>query len=291
MCLPEARGSGTVKDDMYAFGVTCIGLLNGRDYFSKITREEAIIAKLAHSTYGNYAVEGRVPMNFLEVLRGLTCDDMRDRWGPESLEMWLNGRRLTPIQPKPDRRSQRPFKFEGKDYTSARELAHALASHWEASLDPILDGKIEIWLRRGLEVNELADAVALAIRMSQAVQIDTRQVNDLTISRVLMLLDPHAPVRYRDICIHPGGFGNALALAMMQKEAPAPYAENHRAGNRQTLGRGARLSQRRTGTLRQPLQRAIGNLGTTMVGWGIERCAYEMSDPCTASVPWSKLSM
>ena len=278
MCLPEARGTGTVKEDMYAFGITCIGLLNGRDYFSRITHEEVIIGKLMHSTYANYAGEGRVPMNFLEVLRGLTCDDIRDRWGPDSLEMWLNGRRLTPIQPKPDRRSQRPFKFEGKEYTSTRELSHALATHWEASLEPILDGKIEIWLRRGLEINELADAVALAIRMSQAVQIEARQVNDLTIARVLMLLDPHAPIRYRDTCIHPGGFGNALATAMMQKKPLRPYAEMI---GRELVKYWVEAQGYHTAELahyESTFKEQSSNLGTTMVGWGIERCAYEMSD-------------
>lgn len=278
MCIPEGRGGGTVKEDMYAFGIACIGLMNGRDYVSHLSDVDVVLSKLSHSTYANYAGEGRVPMNFLEIIKGLVADDQKDRWGLESFDMWLNGRRLTPVQPQPARRSQRPFKFEGKDYTSSRELANAMAMNWDAAAAPILDGRLEIWLRRGLEVNELADFVALAIRMSQAVQIEARQVNDLTIARVLMLLDPRAPVRYRDIRVHPEGLGNALAVAIMQKKALRPYVE--------ILGRelvkywveAQGYHDAELGHFESQAKEQAGNLSTAMMGYGIERCIYEMSD-------------
>ena len=51
-----------------------------------------------------------------EPLRGMLSDDPAKRWSLEDLEMWLNGRRLSLMQPALAERAQRPFRFEGKKY-------------------------------------------------------------------------------------------------------------------------------------------------------------------------------
>lgn len=285
MANPEARGQGTVKDDLYALGMVSIGLLNGRDFpIQGQSAAEVVQAKLAQSTYANYATESRVPLNLLELLRGLLCDDMRDRWKLDELDLWLNGRRVSPIQPKPAKRSQRPFRFEGKDYYAARELANAFARQWDAASAPIMDGRLEIWLRRGLEENEIADAVTLAIRMAQA-SGEQRQTSDFAIARVLMILDPKAPVRYREIRVTLDGFGAALATAVMQNKPLRPYAEilarelpKHWVG-----AQGYHNTE--LGHYEAQFKDLAGNLSTSMVGWGIERCLYELNETLHCQSP------
>lgn len=278
MANPDARGQGYTKDDLYTLGITCIGLLNGRDITHGLSHDEVVRSKLAQSSYANFASDSRVPLNLLEVMRGLLCDDPRDRWDLENLDLWLNGRRLTPIQPKPAKRAQRGIKFEGKDYYTARELAHAMSNRWDAAAAVILDGRLEVWLRRGLEDNETADAVGVAIRMAQALQGDPRQVTDLAVARVLIILDPQAPLRYRDVRVTLDGFGSALACAMMQKKPVRPFVEilardlpKHWIDAQGTYN--AELSH-----FENQFKDLTGNLSTQMMGWGIERCLYELND-------------
>lgn len=285
MANPEGRGQTSVKDDLYALGMVSIGLLNGRDFpVQGQSAPEVVASKLAQSTYANYATESRVPLNLLELLRGLLCDDTRDRWKLEDLDLWLNGRRVTPIQPKPAKRSQRPFRFEGKDYFSVRELANAMSRLWDAAIPVVMDGRVEIWLRRGLEDNELADVVASVIRVAQATG-DQRQVGDLALARVLLVLDPRAPIRYREVRVTLDGFGNALATASMQKKPLRPYAEILARDLAKHWVSAQGYHNTELAHYESQFKDLAGNLSTPMMGWGIERCLYELNETLHCQSP------
>lgn len=278
MANPEGRGQGFVKDDLYALGVAFLGLLSGRDPNRGWTSDEIIRAKLAQSSYAALATEARVPLNVIEVLRGLLIDDYHDRWDLENLDLWLNGRRLNPIQPKPAKRAQRPFKFGGEDFFTAHELAHSLAEKWDDAAEPIIDGRLEIWLRRGLEHNALADAVALAVRLGQAVQGEPRLVSDFTVAHVLALLDPDAPLRYRDVRVTLDGFGAALAVTMMNKRPIRPYVEILARNLPKKWIDAQGTYNPELGHFENQFNDLTANLQTQMIGWGIERCLYELNE-------------
>jgi len=282
MALPEGRGQGYTKDDLYALGITFIGLLNGMDPAKGWTTDAVIRAKLQQSTYAVWASDNRVPLNLLEVMRGLLCDDVRDRWDTESLDLWLNGRRMTPLQPQPAKRAQRGFKFEGKDYHTARELAHAMAANWDAAAGPIMDGRLEVWLRRGLEASDTADAVALAIRMAQAMQGDATAIADFAVARVLILLDPRAPLRYREISVRLDGFGTAMAVAAMQDRPLKPYSLILARDLAKHWIDAQGVFSPELSHFEGQFKELSGNLATNSIGWGIERCLYELSEhlPC-----------
>lgn len=275
---PEGRGQGYSKDDLYALGLTVISLLSGRDITDGWSTEEVIRAKMAQSTYATFASEGRVPLNLIEFVRGVLCDDPKERWDLEDVDLWLQGRRLTPIQPKPARRGQRPFKFEGREIFTMPELAHAMSTRWDAAAGPILDGRIEVWLRRGLEDNESADAIATAVRVAQAQINDPRLSTDLVIARVLIILDPKAPLRYREVRTTLDGFGTALACAFMQQRPLRSFAE--------ILGRDLAkfwieaqgLYSPELGHFESQFKDLSANLSTNMMGAGIERCLYEVNE-------------
>lgn len=275
---PEGRGQGYPKDDLYALGLTVISLLTGRDITEGWTTDEVVRAKLAQSTYAALSTEGRVPLNLIEFVRGVLCDDPKERWDLENVDLWLQGRRLTPIQTKPARRAQRPFKFEGREIFTMPELAHAMSTRWDLAAAPILDGRLEVWLRRGLEDNESADAVATSIRMAQAQSNDPRQSTDLTIARVLIVLDPRAPVRYREVRTTLDGFGAALATAFMQGRPLRSYAEILSRDLAKYWIEGQGMYSPELGHFESQFKDLTANLSTPMMGAGIERCLYEVNE-------------
>ena len=77
----------------------------------------------------------------------------------------------------------------------------------------------------GLELTDLADSIAATIKNSLAATGAQKDQLDLLIARVLMLLDPRAPIRFRDFCVHIEGFGTALAAAMLSKEKLQPFTD------------------------------------------------------------------
>lgn len=280
MCQPEGRGAGTYDDDYYALGISTVMVLIGRNPADQVGDAELIARKLQHGSYATLVRDQRVPLNVIEVLRGLLADDTGQRWGFEDLDLWFNGRRMSPVQARPVRRAQRAFVFMNQEFLVPRQLAHAMATHWDKAAPIVLEGKLEIWLRRGLEDNQLADQVAMAIRNATAGgDSNRRAINDIALANVLIVLDPLAPIRYRELRAHLDGFGWILSVLMARgsdtrrltevllREIPKMWL-----GARESFSSEFVQLDGNFRELRDFLQDG-GNKGS-----GLERCLYEMNE-------------
>ncbi|TAN57844.1 MAG: hypothetical protein EPN26_02205 [Rhodospirillales bacterium] len=226
MCLPAARGSGSYADDLYALGVSMLMLKLGRNPLKSLDTEPLLRGKILKGSYSLLVGDERLPLSMIELLRGLLCDDPHERWSVNDLELWANGRRLSPLQPKQEKRAVRGFAFAGAEYNTCRELAFAMSMNWDKALAPMMDGSLELWLRRGIENKELADAASAAFKAAkQAPASDLKQAEDLLVTRMLLLLDPMAPIRYKSLSALPLGFGPALAVIMATKSDPKLFAD------------------------------------------------------------------
>jgi hypothetical protein len=280
-----ARGSGTFSDDLYSLGVTLVFLLLGRNPVAHMDDEALLKMKIQQGSYSTLVGDERLPLAFIELLRGLLCDDPDQRWDIESLDLWLSGRRLSPLQQRHEKRAARGFPFNGKEYLNCRELAAAMSRNWDLAIPPVLEGKLELWLRRAVEDKERAQAVADVVRMALNGG-DKRVGSDLMLCKVLIMLDPTAPIRYKGFNAMPDGVGSALAAVMAQKgntkllvevilrEVPRLWFE-------------ARKSYLPDNSLMDSNFKELKNyLTQTGMGFGLERCLYEMNDalPCQSSL-------
>jgi len=278
MANPTARGSGMYADDMYALGVTLLMLALGRNPMAGRSDDEILDKKVKDGSYAALVGDERLPVSMIECLRGLMTDDAEQRWTTENIELWLNGKRLTPVQARAEPHSQRGFKFAEKEFWSCRPLAMELHRYWDEAAKVIHDGSLEIWIRRGLELNDLADSVSAAIKTTLAMPGDQKETDDVLVSRVLMLLDPAAPVKYRTFCTNLDGFGSALAIAMLQKKSLQPYTDFI---NRD-LWRywvAAQAAFNNDNSRWDGVFKDLKNyMKDTNSGGGIERCVYELNE-------------
>ncbi|MGE5517115.1 MAG: hypothetical protein ACM31D_15010 [Bacteroidota bacterium] len=277
-----ARGSGTYSDDLYALGVTLIFVYLGRNPVGHMDDETLLKMKIQLGSYNTLVGDERLPLAMVELLRGLLCDDPDQRWDVEALDLWLSGRRLSPLQPRHEKRAARGFPFNGKEYGNCRELAVAMAKNWEAAIPPVLEGKLELWLRRAVEDKDRAQVVSDMVRMVLNGGAERKVVTDQMLCKVLMLLDPTAPIRYKGFNAMPDGVGTALAAIMAQKGDTRLVAE---VINREVpkLWFEARKYYLPDNSLMEGNFRELkGYLGQTGLGFGLERCLYEMNDalPC-----------
>ena len=202
MAEPSGRGVGGPPDDLYALGVLLIVLLTGQQPCAGKTPEEIVATKLRIGSYGALAGKAPVPLKMTEPLRGLLCDDPKERWTVKDLEFWLNGRHLTPKQPSLPTKATRPFRFAGEQFLDARSLAHAMACNWDEACKALQgDGVVE-WLRRALSAEDAADLLAGILRTAQMSAAGSSQLEDRYVAHILMVLDPRAPLRYRNLAVN-----------------------------------------------------------------------------------------
>lgn len=278
MAHHAARGSGHFSDDMYSLGVSLVLLLLGRNPAAHLDETTILMQKIAIGTYPALVGEERLPIGSIEVLRGLVCDDVEERWTIESLDLWLSGRRLSPIQAKLPKRAQRVFHFNGKEYTSARDVGVAFSRHWDEAIPVVLEGKLELWLRRSLEDQGKADGVAAAVRNVTGSLSDRRAASDVMLAKVCMVLDPTAPIRYKGFHAMPDGFGPALALMVAEQRDLSRITECiMREVPKLWLGEREKYSPENT-LMEQSFRELRDFLKSPLVGAGLERCLYVLNE-------------
>jgi hypothetical protein len=281
MAQPSGRGGGNYADDMYSFGASVLMIALGRNPLAGLPDAEIIRRKIQIGSYAALVGDERVPMALIECLRGMLTDDAEQRWQPTNIDLWLNGKRLTPIQAKSEPQSQRPLRFADMEFHSIRPLSYAMFQNWDKALSIINDGSLEVWIRRGLELNDLADAIASAIKGTGAA-LGKGEADDIIIARVLMLLDPRAPIRYRDFRLFTEGFGSSLAVAMLRKQKLQPYTDFIT----RELWRYWIVAQVKFNVDNQQYEGVFRELRNYLKdqnsGGGIERCVYELNEwqPC-----------
>lgn len=282
MALPAGRGDGSSLNDLYSLGVTILALLIGHTPLAGMTDEQVIEEKLTHGSYNALVGRERLSLTMMEVLRGLLNDDPKERWTVSDLMYWSNGRRQNPKPQAIPRKANRPFVFDGEEYQTTRDLANAFANNWDAAVTPIKDGSLNVWLRRGFSDEELIESVNAAVTDPVAIE----RSDDWAVARVCIALDPHAPIRYRELRATVEGLGALIGAYLdddemrdlfskvLREQIPGFWQKNQR-----------RLSEAQEKFVAE-YDRARSNIDRIGLGLGIERVAYDLNPnlPCRSEI-------
>lgn len=283
MAQPAGRGPGMIGDDLYALGVTLLILHLGRSPVADLDNETILKLKMDKGTYAALTSQIRLPQSLVEPLRGLMTDDPKQRWSLSDLDMWLQGRRMSPRQPAVPRRAARAFDLQGEQSLHCRALARSLARHSAAAAALIERGEVEKWVRRSVGDEGRAEAMQTAVASAAAGRGASQE--DRLVTRVAIALDPPAPIRYRGVSVMPDGVGTALAEAMWQNTGVQPFAEiitgqfPHFWVNCQADFRPEYVPTIQAYDGYRALLEHVG------MGFGIERIVYELCPACPCLSP------
>lgn len=219
MAQPGGRGPGMIKNDLYALGICVAMTLRGGNPLVGKSNEEIIHEKIENGSYGALIGSERLPAYLVEFLRGVLHDDESARWGLDDVLRWLEGRRLSAKQPHNTMKARRPFVFRERKYWDLRSLAMSLAAHISDAVALVEKDSIDLWLKRNFEGRDLE------ARLEMFWKKEDGALRERVVAELSQVLDPYAPVRYKDLAVFPEGFGTALADAMARSEDVQHYAE------------------------------------------------------------------
>lgn len=218
------RGTGSLQDDLYSFGVTLAMLLRHDDPNEHLSEEEIIERKMEEGSYITLLGKERLSGAILELLRGLLYDDEGQRWTLDDVLVWMDGRRLSPKQAARRSKANRPVLFNGEKYIRPEMLARDLSKNVGEARQLIDSGEMEQWLSRALE-----DKLALARYENALKQADEGGKGpgyaEQLVTRLAIALHPEGPIRFKSINVMPDGVGAALIEAYCLKRDIQSYVD------------------------------------------------------------------
>jgi hypothetical protein len=278
------RATGTQADDLYALGVLVL-FLNMGNALHASSDEQVIAAKINFGTFSALAGGEKVSPTMAELLRGLLCDKVSDRWTLKNLEMWMLGQYFNPVLPNLPQRATRPIRLGGGEHMNRPAVANALAVHWDEALTAVENGTLESWLKRGFNDDKVAEPLhnirGLALSYGASTGAKHRMV-----SRLIQFMGPNLPICYKSIRVNPAAMGNMLASVIDQPTLRTDFVEMLRGRlpqgwvDQQLKQTSELASIRRT---LDGIEKVIERPGP---GYSVERVLYELDPtmPCRSEL-------
>jgi serine/threonine protein kinase len=218
LATPDGKGPGGVLDDVFALGMTLYCFSSGK-YPGEGQNPDALMARrIAYGSVSSLVDTSQIPSELFDPITAMIDDDLKTRWTLNTLLEWIAGRRPTLPVRKPVARRGTPLKIGPISALEPAELAFALHRFPKDGQDALGRDEIKGWLKD----NDVQRVIALAGE-------DKSQTNaapsEVMLARMVMRLDPHGPLRYRDLAFHPGGAGALAHTAMLDPNKRAQLEE------------------------------------------------------------------
>jgi hypothetical protein len=224
MTAAPGRGTGTLNDDIYSFGVSLAVLMRHNDPTESMSDDEIIVRKMDEGSYTTLVGRDRFNGAILELLRGLLQDDERQRWTLDDIMVWLDGRRLSPKQATRRSKAARPIVFNGEKYIRPELLARDLNKNVSEARQLVEGGELEQWLFRALDDKATLARYEAAVKQAEDSGKGAGYPDQLA-TRVSIALHPEGPMRFKSISVLPDGVGTSLVEAYLMKRDIQAYID------------------------------------------------------------------
>jgi hypothetical protein len=284
------KGVGNKNIDYYALGMTICSVIMGK-FFNSLEDAETISAKLHRGSYEFILKLGYVPRKIESLVKGLIIDNTSQRWGFTEITNILEGK--SDNENLVDKNfSTRAIIFNGKDYYSRKALAFALHQNWALAKEFIKTDKIKKWLQSNAVEEiflESLQAVTFQVATGKVADFKTFDLDNESLIRTLILIDPEAPVRIYNTAFNKDGIGTLLAYCL---DAGLPDLVNTVTSS--IIANVYNSFEYVWGLLENhegisellPIYKCIDFINKRAAGFGLERCLYELSPtlPCQSQI-------
>ena len=278
MAKSSARGLGSPADDLYSFGAVLAFLLTGGSEIVGKSDEEIVRSKILRGSYSTLLGEARVSLGVMEPLRGMLCDDPKERWTISDIEQWLGGRQQSPMQPMLPKRAARSLSLGGDECWTKLSLCDAMGANWQEAGQLINSGELQTWLKRALSDDEAVQALQDVIE-SASVMADNEE--RLT-AKALIVLEPTLPLRFKDLSVKIDGLTDAFAIDFHDQQFRQTFIDMMTAKLPQTYLQSQLGTRSDQVALMKKFDMINFFLDRPNIGTGIERALYETNPvwPC-----------
>ena len=222
-CLPEARGPGTIADDVYALGVLILGLCLGAPPLEGVPEDEVIDRKIRLGSYAALLGDRRLPPSLADIVSAMLADEASQRPSPERIAQ--GGSLAGPkVVSRKRVNAAVPLLLGETSIWTTPQLAYAISKSPDLVRRALQLGQVNHWLRRCLNEVVLAEKLEALVRPASGPSLLDSDDPDRVAAALLeisRLLDPSASVIWHGLCLMPDGVGSLLASVAGRPEPEA----------------------------------------------------------------------
>lgn len=285
---PLGKADYNIGADCYALAILALHLTLGIRPFHDISKEDFIENMFTKGSFHTLIVQWDFSSEMQDLFRGLLNDARRERWDPESIGNWLMGRQFNLIMPSIPAESSRGFDFKGHVYYNRKAVANAISRDWKDAYAVLADNKLGRWVETSVHKPEAGDHILRASSGISSDNIHYERLNNESIARIISLLDPGGPIRLKHLATMIDSIGTMITSAFLSGEqddlqtlvqmleSDLPWFVNEQlSGSGQDYGNAL-----------WKLQRTRNFLRNKAIGFGIERCIYDLHPelPCQSKL-------
>ena len=275
LSIPEGRGNGNEKNDIYAIGAVMMALYLGHELGSDLSTPELLRIKLKKGSYQALLADDHIPNQISPILRNLLNDNIENRLNYLQAYNLLDGKAGNYSSSSLGDRPKKTISFNGEKFYNARDFAIAISTTPEDAYELVKSGKLLDWIKNGLENEKLAGKIE---KLLAAFPEGTTSL-DIIISKICILLAPDLPVKLNNLCLFPDGTPKAIFYALRNNTETKIFHELF-------SGELIKLWYQEQEHMRSPANAAEFRIYINRqdIGYGLERIMYDFDDdiPCVS---------
>lgn len=277
LSIPEGRGNGSEKNDIYAIGALMMALYLGHEIVPEMSTPELLRIKLKKGSYQALLADDHIPNQISPVLRNLLNDNIENRLNYIQAYNLLDGKTGNYSSSTVTDRPKRTISFNGEKFYNARDFAIAISNAPTEAYELVESGKLLDWIKNGLENEKLAGKIEKLLTTYPEGTTST----DIIISKICILLMPDLPLKLNNLCLFPDGAPKAIFYALRNGMETKPFYELFSAEL-------IKLWYQEQEHMRSPANAAEFRIYINRqdIGYGLDRIMYDFDDdiPCVSSL-------
>lgn len=282
-----ARGVGDVESDYYQMGATMQALYFGEQLWRGRDRDSMLMARVNQSSFWSLSGGREIPGALGGLIRGLTADEVEERWGAEEVLDWFEG------VGKPKRTTMRawsmnrPTNFKGVAVVDRRLLANAFARDPAEAASFLKSIDFPSWVQMSFRDEILTDRLESLLNVKPDSGFGGMRADDYKmVTRVCMFLHPTGPIHFKGHSFFLAGIPSLIAEAFSRddRETLSAVVDLLDAKFLQSISEICEILGVKLGTQLNELRRIMPFAASKQLGKGMERVLYEMNPilPCVS---------
>lgn len=284
---PTGRGVGDVPADYYQMGATLQALYFGEQVWEGRERESLLMARVNQGSFWALSGGREIPGALGSLIRGLTADEVDERWGAEDVLDWFEG------VGKPKRTTMRawtmnrPTNFKGVAIVDRRLLANAFARDPAEAANFLKSIDFPSWVQMSFRDEILTERLEALLGVKPDSGFGGMRADDYKmVARVCMFLHPNGPLHFKGHSFFLDGLPSLVAEAFARddRETLSAVVDLLEVKFLQSISDICEHQDIKLGRQLAELRRVIPYATSKQLGKGMERVLYELNPilPCVS---------